>query len=511
MARFLALDWDHNQLHVIAANLTGGSVKVQHAIVWQEAEAPTAANAQALGQKLREHLRSAGIAPAPVLACVGRDRVILKELRFPPVPETEEAAVVRFQAVKELVDSPDDVVLDYTPSGDQAPGEKHVLALIVRREVLASYQALCQAAGLRLAALCPRPFGLVACLRKVMGSSPLTPAPERPDATIAVVGIGERVAEFCVFRGEALLLCRSLPVTPNLAGELRRNLMVHSGQSPQHKVEAVYVAGHGTSEVRRGLVELIETPVHTFDPFVQAELIELPTSSRGTFAGAAGLLFAWARDGKLPINFVQPRQPVAKKTNRARVLVYGALAAAVLFAGAGVAARVYSREMEKETEEVKGRTASVEDDVRKAQADVKRARAINDWDTVVWLDEIYNLTQRIPDVNALPITSISAETIPQRGPGSRFVATYVIKGKLLTPDKKPSPLDQLVDEFNKKENAHYSAERPQVRVDETTKETLFALKVYLEGRAPEAYKEKLVPPPPPKASSKSKIRGRSRN
>src|SRR5205807_10552460 len=111
LARCLALDWDTRQLHLVAATTGRGTVHVERAGIWQDDFSPAPARAEAVGQRLREYLRTAGIAAAPVLACVGRDRVILKELRHPSVPASEEAALVRFQASKELTDGAESMVI----------------------------------------------------------------------------------------------------------------------------------------------------------------------------------------------------------------------------------------------------------------------------------------------------------------------------------------------------------------------------------------------------------------
>src|SRR5262249_18323847 len=149
----------HQLLHAVSANVGRGAVQIQRAGVWPEQCSPDATTIATLGQVLRQRLKEAGIKPAPVLVSLGRDRVILKDIRYPQVPGAEEPAVVRFQASKELTDGADEVVIDYYPLADAgAGGERRALAFVVRRKVLAMYQELCRAAGLKLAGVTPRPF-----------------------------------------------------------------------------------------------------------------------------------------------------------------------------------------------------------------------------------------------------------------------------------------------------------------------------------------------------------------
>jgi Tfp pilus assembly PilM family ATPase len=113
--------------------VSGGSVRIQRVESWNQTSTPNLGQAEELGRWLRDRLKEKGIAPAPVLACVGRDRVILKDFRYPDVPPSEEAAVIRFQAVKELTEPIDEVIIDYTPAGPPGSGERRALVPIIRR------------------------------------------------------------------------------------------------------------------------------------------------------------------------------------------------------------------------------------------------------------------------------------------------------------------------------------------------------------------------------------------
>ena len=479
MPRFLAIDWDQNQLHVVVANVGGGKVQIQRAAVWQEEKSPNPADAELLGKVLRERLRQAGFPLAPVLACIGRDRVILKDIRHPEVPQAEEPGLVRFQAIKELTDAAEDVVLDYVPMGKaEGSSDQRAMVLIVRKELVQTYQTLCQSAGLKLAGLTPRPFGLAATARKVMGSTALTPLPEPADAAVAVVTLSDRWAEFCVIRNGQLLMARSLAVGPTLAGEVRRSLTVYSGQGPQQPVKALYLSG-AVSELRQRLTDMLpDLPIHSFDPFSGAEAIDLPPAQRGAFAGPVGLLQARATGG-LPINFIQPRQPqVVADPHRKRMLIWAAVAALVLVA-IFVMGRTLQASREADLEEVTEEISKTEQKLTQAHEDAKRLKLLADWDSLPWLDELYDLAHRMPDLENLRITQITAEPLP-RGKG-RFIARMTLRGTLRNGERKS--LDALIQQFTR--DGYYSPEAPQVDRGR------FTVVVNIERRPPPEYKRVL--------------------
>jgi hypothetical protein len=401
----LALDWDHQQLLVVSANLKKGHVRIEKAAAWEVGHNPSTAGADVLGQFLRERLKEAGIHPAPVLACVGRDRLILKDITHPPAAAADEPAMVRFQVIKELTDPAEQVIIDYVSVGQAGTnGDRHALALVLRRDLVTNYQGLCRAAGLKLAALTPRSFGTIVCLKQLVGTSVLTPAPQPADAAVAVLTVGKPWAEFCVVRGERVLFSRSFTAGATLAGDVRRNLAVYGGQAPHDPVRAVYVTGageHGTLWER--LRELLEVPVYPLDPFAGLEAGLVPADNRGVFAGPVGLLHARSQSKELPINFVKPKEPKpVVNPNRNKLVLAAAFAAAVLVALGGLG---YSqiRDRNKKLEELNQEKSALDNQLASLDDDVKRVKALDEWSQadVNWLDELYDLVDRIPDLTKI--------------------------------------------------------------------------------------------------------------
>jgi hypothetical protein len=467
LPRYLALDWDQQQLHVVAADVRGGAVAFRRAAVWREERSPEPASAEELGRLLRQRLKEAGIAAAPVLGCVGRDRVVVREVRYPAVPEAEEPAVVRFQALKELTESPDEVVLDYAPLAE-AGGERRALVLSLRRELFGAYQKLCQAAGLKLAGLTPRPFGLAAA-----AAAPAVPA----DVPAAVVASGDGWAEFCVVRGGTLLFARPLTPGTGLAAEVRRNLAVFAGQQPAQRVAAVYVAGAADDPLTRRLGETLDVPVHAFDPFAGAAGDMLPSGGRGSFAGAAGLLLARARPQGLPVNFAQPRQPAPPRRLDARLAVAAAAAVVLLLVGGAALGRSVLSEQVRQRDALTAQRDDLEARLVRVREDLRHLQALDAWEGPVWLDELYDLAARVRDVDALQVTQFTADPVP-RTAKSRYAARVRVRGTLR--DDR-GPLDRLVEDLRR--DGHYGPDAPKV-----TSGNQFELTVDVERRAPDEYK-----------------------
>jgi Tfp pilus assembly PilM family ATPase len=433
LARFLALDWDHQHLHIVAGTAKHGAVRIQKAVALEEGQNPFNSSAAALGALLKERLRAAGIAGAPVLACVGRDRLILKDLRFPAVPPSEEPALVRFQVAKELNDPAEHVVIDYATVPDaNTQGERKALALVVKRDVLNTYQELCKVAGLKLQALAPRPFGTLACLTQQVGTTVLTPAPEPPDAAMAVLTVGKPWAEFCVVRGDSLLYSRSLTTGPTLANEVRRNLAVYAGQNPQNGIRAVYVAASGEqAAVRERLQGALDIPVYALDPFAGSDHPEVPADQRGAFSGVVGLLLARSEPGDLPINFIKPKEPrPASDPKRLRVAAAAAVAALILLGAIGFG---YA-EMAKRDELLGAliqRKQDQEQELARFAEDQARLTSLADWNkkNICWLDELYDMTDRIPDLKSLRVTKLVCNDQPAiRGNKDKYVGHITMEG-----------------------------------------------------------------------------------
>jgi Tfp pilus assembly PilM family ATPase len=484
LKRFLSVDWDHKQLHLVAAKVGKNGVQLERALLAREEQTPNPAEAEALGRQLRARLKEAGIAPAPVLACIGRDRLVLKEVRFPKVPEAEEPAIVRFQTIKELSESPDEVVIDYAVvASESSNGERRALVLIARKELVGAYQTLCRAAGLKLAGLAPRPFGTLACAERIAA----------PAAPIAILAIAEGWADFCVGQDDDLLLTRTLSPGQTLGGEIRRTLALYSAQAPQRRAQALYLAnGEGGAALRQSLEAALGIPVHVFDPLAGHPGLTAPAGAHGGFAPAVGLLYRYAQAKALPINFVRPKQPRPPRDPNRRWYVGAGAAVAALVLGVIGACLLQLAWRDAEIEKLYVVKSTLESRLGAIEEDAKRIKALDDWtkSSVVWLDELYDLSDLWPETESLRLTQLSADPITH-GVKDAHVAKLSLKGVTIADLR---PVSKLMDQLEIESFYHLEPKKvsPNTGAERRTFRQQFETHVDITKRPPEKYVRRIT-------------------
>ena len=284
-----------------------------------------------------------------------------------------------------------------------------------------------------------------------------------------------------------------------LLGELRRNLAVYNGQNPQQPVEAVYIAeaagpGGWSGRIAAGLT----VPVQAFDPLAGVEH-RTPPEARGHFAALGGLLQLKAKTAPLPIDFVTPRQPVTRDAaNRRLVGTIAALAALVIIGGLGFGyMRVQAKQ--KELTALIAKKTDYEKELKLLDEDKKRVTALKDWDDsrINWLDEMYDLAQRCPDISKIRVDEFRAEplALQKNVKGKQNVARISLK--VQTAD--PTFMDSLQAEIQKDKRYHHlRRETRPVQGFRGGFGHAFTLRAEIEKRPANEYVRKLTAPVPPR-------------
>ena len=279
-------------------------------VSWPHPEPFTPSTAERIGAALRDFLKTEHIAAAPVIFGLGRDRVFLKELRFPEIAPHEEAGLVRVQTGKELTESIENYAVDYTHLSKDTGGLQQVMTVAVRKDVVAMVQTLCQAAGLKLHAVTPKVFGTANALERTVlpEESPLM-----PKTLNAVLTVGQHGRSWSSSRGAAS--CRPNRSPTGRCWSARSSATSRFSRPSTRSISSC--PDRTSSDVRRraGRRAVRTERPSLADPHAQSVGHEADITAEvknpACFAGAVGLAELWSMSGAKPINLFSPRRQAA--------------------------------------------------------------------------------------------------------------------------------------------------------------------------------------------------------
>jgi len=403
VARFLAFDLDNNRLNIVGGSTTRKGVVVEKTLSWTLAEELTPANGENLGKGLRDALKAAGIPSAPVMVSVGRERVILKEVRFPAVGANEEPALVRFQTAKELTENPEESIIDYVVRENTGTTDRLAMASVAKRSLIQGLQALCRGANLKLVAVTPRFYAIASAVQRLGASA--------EGCAQAVLFQGQRWIELTILLGQTVVQSRSIGIGTGLAGEVKRTLGLLSSQQDIYPQDLLVSS---RDSLPADFQESVGLPLRNFDPF-RPEDNTAGIADRGSFTSAVGLLQGWATKESFPVNFVAPKEPKVVKDTSMPVKI--AMAATILVT---VGALWFWSSMvlagkTKELADTNKQLADVKVELTKMDQDRADIDKYKEWDknSAHWLDDFYDLAQYFPwEHKGIAVKKISGSLTP---------------------------------------------------------------------------------------------------
>lgn len=491
MSRKLYIDWDNGRLTVLGLTARKGLAGCKVLTIETEGS-PNPVMADEQAEQLKAFLKDFAVPGARLVVSLPRDRLIARQLTIPRVGPAEEPGIVRFQVMRDLNESPDEVKLDYETADLPGAADRRVLALLLRIELFNTWKTIAAGSQLKLGGLNPRLSGLVGLM------SDLGPV----DEPVAAVAIGGAWSELVVLLNGKPLFSRSLNPSSGLVQEIRRSLSLYGSQNPETAPKSLFLLASPKWDQDADLASATKLPLQRILPF--DGVLDAPSlaADSGEYVASLGVLSGLARveekGQKTRPDFLNPKQPPPpSQLAQQRVAIY-AFVGLIAFVVAGWFLWGVKSRTTDELDTLTRRRDSLKKEFEDSKVSAKRYQALGSWDDVVWLDEIYDISHRIPNTKDLQLTEISAS--PRRNPEKEtdFRSHLTIKGTLPGGPEKREALKSLLDELRK--DGVYKIEK------EEQKGSDFTLEIDVKRRPPTDYNRKLVPAAKPEVKTSGAIK-----
>jgi Tfp pilus assembly PilM family ATPase len=435
MSEFLAIEWEHEHVCGVLADVSPGRVRVERTFVIPKPSTSVSSSGPLKIDWLKPELMKLGITSGQVLVALPRDEAIVKRLELPEVPDDELPVMVRFQAGAKSSVALDELALDFIPlpKRSEIPG-REVLMATVPRQTIDEVLTVCRTGGLE-----PVVIGLTAAAVAEFVARAESPADHAASgASLVVARHGNRV-EISMLRRAHLLFSHSARLSDAATGqeaqaivaEVSRALVALRGAIADVTIERAWtlVSASEHEQLAESLHRRLQCEVVALDPFTSVERdprVGDAIADRSLFAGPIGMLLAKS-DPRVPgLDFLSPRQPPVKRDVRKRRQILagaGALALVLLLGGAhwwrlsGLDAEIL---------ELANAQTKLDQEIN-LEAPAKNASdAVAVWvaNGEDWLDELVELTERMPATDRVFLSSLVCEP---RYQGTGF-AKFALKG-----------------------------------------------------------------------------------
>lgn len=477
--RVVAIDFELGHVRLALATISGQRAVVRRVATVDWPEDLDHGDAQAVGGFLGQTLKQKKLAGANLLMPVPRCDAVLRPIKLPAsTPLEEMAAMVQFQAPKQLPIAAEQAVIDYTFAShfdaesvegqDEAPAQVEVLVAAISQSRLKHYQQIAEAAGATLIGLGLRPY---AGARALSDSRALAGVEH-----IALVQCLDAEMEIAVVVGGALTFSRSVrvaaPGDPSAAvREAARSLRGYMSVHPASQIDQIVVAGDigDKQALAEKLGKTLDVPAHLFEGDALAPKARGPEPSG--HITPLGLLSSYAR-GPFEIDFLHPKRPPKPPSKRPRHLAAIAAAVALVF-GTFVGHHLLIDAKQGQLADLQAKYAGLKKQVKQVNLLSRHSREVQAWlnQKRDWLAHWARLSVLLPSadqayIKAFRSTSHGGIAVDIQTRRTSDLTSLYDRLTRAGYDVKPGPIHAVSDRFGYRINAQMQIQLdPTVKVD----------------------------------------------
>ncbi len=419
MSKILAVSWTPELLRYVYVQseknglmrVIGAGEKERHAekqekpVNSQESEEEPNESGPSLADLLKSLISELGASKATLLLCINRGAVDSITFSVPPASESELPTLVRNMAIRQLQGINEESLLDYIAYEPEEDGTRKVSAMVLPAEHQQMIQELVDAANCPLHRLLITPHSLR-----------IFAPPQSGESSTATLVISEAAdaAHLLIVQNQLPVLSRTVRLSSDMSTERREQFVASEIQrtllAEDVKIGNLVLVG---SEVETALLVRSLQDQYSFDiqQVSSASLIEGDVSGAafGIYTPLVAALKGEAIGAIPAIDFANPKKPPVPINMRNRVL---SIAAAVILIVGGGWYYVDSQfaEIEGEIAKLKERRNELNVSVKKTRTKRNLAKVLARWESsrIDWLDELRDLTIRIPSSPELSLQQFAA-------------------------------------------------------------------------------------------------------
>lgn len=422
MAHFLAVDWDATDIRFVLAVPQRGAVRIVKAesspLVFEENS--DGAKQADVAQSLKEILKRHNVPRSRLLLGLNRASIDMMTFRLPKSKPEELPDLVKNQALRDSPGFSETSPLDFIISPVSEGENVRAIAATISREQLKRYRGMCQSAGYRAKRIEFRPLALAELYLASHAAS---------DKPVLLVQCTTSEVDMVAVDEANVVFVRSIKLpdsledeerTSRIVSEITRTIAVSRQEIEGTTLENVIIYGNADDyqALRERLADQgIEVVVQ--NPF-QLNCVSAPAKSRitgatvhpGHYAALFGMILSEQSKTPIRIDFLHPREK-PQPLNIARFVVLFLLLVGVI----GYATYAWNH---RRLAKLENHLAEINADIEQMQAEFQRLNPgkylqlsqASMWENqpLIWLDELRDISMRLPDEQDLVIDQIRFST-----------------------------------------------------------------------------------------------------